>query len=85
MRHGMFAQRVFPCLRFRAWMKGLPCEPDARAREYVTIDGRGSREQFAPVPDFLSTHFDFTSKMNAAPELSPLLTVARSGEVLASP
>ena len=33
--------------------KGFPCTPDARARESVTDDGRGSREQFAPVPDFL--------------------------------
>jgi len=33
--------------------EGLPCKPDARARESVTIEGYVSQAQFAPVPDFL--------------------------------
>jgi len=36
--------------------EGLPCKPDARARESVTDDGRGFQAQFAPVPNFPLRH-----------------------------
>jgi len=65
--------------------EGLPCKPDARARESVTDDGGSSQPQFAPVPDFLPTiieaersrfthHRQRESRHTLAPQVQPVWT-----------